>query len=282
LAFVTFGHHALIAGNRKGAIIGTFLTIIFAIIFTALQYFEYSEAAFTMSDGVYGSAFYASTGLHGLTVVAPTKFNINSVNVKKIHYRTLSFTFVMRNSINQNNFDDLNLKNKLICCQSTEKEDKLLIRLKNKNKFLNKNYLEWLTGFVDAEGNFNISLRNFKENKYNSLILTFQIGLHIDELELLKLIQKKLHCGHISISGNRCNFFVNDQYSLIHIILPIFNFVKLNSSKYFQFLIFEKAVNFVNNKNHLSSAGKLEIIKLYYEIKNPLPFTRKNINLSLH
>jgi cytochrome c oxidase subunit 3 len=73
-AFVTYGHHALIAGNRKGAIIGTFLTVVFAIIFTLLQYYEYSEAAFTMSDSVYGSAFYASTGLHGLTFIVPNKF----------------------------------------------------------------------------------------------------------------------------------------------------------------------------------------------------------------
>jgi len=73
-AFVTYGHHALIAGNRKGAIIGTFFTIVLAIIFTALQYFEYSEAAFTMSDSVYGSAFYASTGLHGLHVIVGTIF----------------------------------------------------------------------------------------------------------------------------------------------------------------------------------------------------------------
>jgi len=73
-AFVTWGHHALIAGNRKSAIIGTFLTIVLALIFTALQYYEYSEAAFTMSDGVYGSAFYASTGLHGLHVIVGTIF----------------------------------------------------------------------------------------------------------------------------------------------------------------------------------------------------------------
>jgi cytochrome c oxidase subunit 3 len=73
-AFITYGHHALIAGNRKGAIDGVFITIILAIVFTALQYFEYSEAAFTMSDGVYGSAFYASTGLHGLHVIVGTIF----------------------------------------------------------------------------------------------------------------------------------------------------------------------------------------------------------------
>jgi cytochrome c oxidase subunit 3 len=73
-AFITYGHHALIAGNRKGAIDGVFYCIILAIIFTALQYYEYSEAAFTMSDSVYGSAFYASTGLHGLHVIVGTIF----------------------------------------------------------------------------------------------------------------------------------------------------------------------------------------------------------------
>ena len=73
-AFVTYGHHALIEGNRKGAILGTFLTIIFAIVFTALQYYEYSEAGFTMSDSVYGTVLYASTGLHGLHVIVGTIF----------------------------------------------------------------------------------------------------------------------------------------------------------------------------------------------------------------
>lgn len=73
-AFVTYGHHALLNGNRRGTIIGMFLTILFAVIFTVLQYVEYSEAAFTMSDSVYGSAFYASTGLHGMHVIVGTIF----------------------------------------------------------------------------------------------------------------------------------------------------------------------------------------------------------------
>ena len=73
-AFITYGHHALIAGNRKGAIDGVFYCIVLAVIFTALQYYEYSESAFTMSDSVYGSAFYASTGLHGLHVIVGTIF----------------------------------------------------------------------------------------------------------------------------------------------------------------------------------------------------------------
>ena len=73
-AFITYAHHALIKGNRKDSIYGTFFTIILAIVFTGFQYFEYSEAPFSISDSVYGSAFYASTGLHGFHVIIGTIF----------------------------------------------------------------------------------------------------------------------------------------------------------------------------------------------------------------
>lgn len=73
-SFVTLAHHSLIKGDRKNAISGNFYTILLAIIFTSLQYYEYSESGFTMSDSVFGSAFYASTGLHGLHVIVGTIF----------------------------------------------------------------------------------------------------------------------------------------------------------------------------------------------------------------
>ena len=62
-AFITWGHHALIQGDRKSAIIGTFLTIVLAVVFTALQYYEYTEGAFSISDSVFGTVFFASTGI---------------------------------------------------------------------------------------------------------------------------------------------------------------------------------------------------------------------------
>jgi len=73
-AFITYGHHALINGNRSGAIYGAALTIVLAVLFTGLQYLEYMEAGFTFSDSSYGTVFYASTGLHGLHVIVGTIF----------------------------------------------------------------------------------------------------------------------------------------------------------------------------------------------------------------
>lgn len=73
-AFITWAHHALIEGDRKGAIQGTLLTILFAVLFTALQYVEYQQAGFTIADSVYGTVFFAATGLHGLHVIVGTLF----------------------------------------------------------------------------------------------------------------------------------------------------------------------------------------------------------------
>lgn len=77
-AFITFGHHALIAGKRKETILSVYLTIILALIFTMLQAFEYMDSNFSMSDSVFGSSFYASTGLHGMHVIIGTIFIIVS------------------------------------------------------------------------------------------------------------------------------------------------------------------------------------------------------------
>jgi hypothetical protein len=79
---------------------------------------------------------------------------------------------------------------------------------------------------------------------------------------VLELIKQNLQCGKISISeaNNKCNFFVNDAFSLINIIVPIFNFVQLNSSKFYQFKVFEEAVNLLKDKSHLTIEGKKKMI----------------------
>ena len=73
-ATVTYAHHSLIQGNRKGVIAGIVATILFAVLFTALQGLEYYQAPFTIADGAYGSTFFFATGFHGLHVIIGTLF----------------------------------------------------------------------------------------------------------------------------------------------------------------------------------------------------------------
>ncbi|MEX2616871.1 MAG: cytochrome c oxidase subunit 3 [Alphaproteobacteria bacterium] len=71
---VTWAHHALIEGDRRGLMRGLGLTILLGIAFTALQAYEYSHAAFGITSGIYGSTFYMATGFHGFHVIVGTAF----------------------------------------------------------------------------------------------------------------------------------------------------------------------------------------------------------------
>ena len=73
-ATVTWSHHSIVAGLRKPAIVSLVFTIFLAILFTSLQAFEYSNATFRISDGIYGSTFYMATGFHGFHVFVGTCF----------------------------------------------------------------------------------------------------------------------------------------------------------------------------------------------------------------
>lgn len=71
---VTLSHHALFLGSKSLSLFYYFLTILLGILFIYLQYTEYSFGEFTISDSVYGSVFYMTTGLHAIHVIIGTFF----------------------------------------------------------------------------------------------------------------------------------------------------------------------------------------------------------------
>jgi cytochrome c oxidase subunit 3 len=84
---VTWAHHAIIENNRKQALIAMYITLIFAQVFTCLQGFEYVESQFTISDGIYGSTFYMTTGFHGFHVFVGTYLLlISTIRLIKYHF----------------------------------------------------------------------------------------------------------------------------------------------------------------------------------------------------
>jgi len=71
---VTWAHHALQHGDRKGVTYGLLLTVLLGGLFTCLHVYEYAHAAFGFGGHIYGATFYMATGFHGFHVVVGTIF----------------------------------------------------------------------------------------------------------------------------------------------------------------------------------------------------------------
>ena len=81
---VTWAHHAIQTGDRKGAKIALGLTIALGLMFTCIQAYEYREIITehlffneaSANAGLYGSSFFMATGFHGFHVIIGTIFLI--------------------------------------------------------------------------------------------------------------------------------------------------------------------------------------------------------------
>jgi cytochrome c oxidase subunit 3 len=73
---VTWAHHALLENDRQGVKWGLVLTVLLGALFTCVQAYEYSHAAFAFSGNMYGAAFFMATGFHGAHVLIGTIFLI--------------------------------------------------------------------------------------------------------------------------------------------------------------------------------------------------------------
>jgi cytochrome c oxidase subunit 3 len=73
-ATVTWAHHAIFTGSFKRTVEGLAITVFLGCFFLCVQMLEYAEAPFTISDSVYGSTFFLTTGFHGFHVFIGTIF----------------------------------------------------------------------------------------------------------------------------------------------------------------------------------------------------------------
>lgn len=89
---ITWCHYSLINIKKNKSIIRIIITIILGLIFSLFQYIEYIEASFTISDSIYGSIFFISTGFHGFHVLIGTIFLIiNLIRIYKNNYSSIHY-----------------------------------------------------------------------------------------------------------------------------------------------------------------------------------------------
>lgn len=85
-ASITWAHHSLIKNEYSRARKGLSITWILGVYFSILQYIEYSQAEFNISDSSYGNIFFIATGFHGLHVIIGSLYLIfTDINIKTLN-----------------------------------------------------------------------------------------------------------------------------------------------------------------------------------------------------
>nr|YP_010036041.1 cytochrome c oxidase subunit III [Hyalomma asiaticum]QQQ89472.1 cytochrome c oxidase subunit 3 [Hyalomma asiaticum] len=81
---ITWSHHSIMNGNYFISLKSLLITIILGITFTIFQIFEYFQSQFSISDSIFGSTFFMTTGFHGFHVLIGTIFLLISyIRIKK-------------------------------------------------------------------------------------------------------------------------------------------------------------------------------------------------------
>ena len=136
----------------------------------------------------------------------------------------------------------------------------------NRPKVINQKIPDprWVSGFVDGEGCFFVTLIN----KSKGAGLIFKVTQHIRDAELLKSFVGYLGCGRYYTCSPRVGDYIVTKFNDIKTnIIPFFNKYPVLGNKALDFCKFKQVAVLIENKTHLTLKG-LTNIKLLKSVMN--------------
>jgi len=132
----------------------------------------------------------------------------------------------------------------------------------NKNSYYLHSY--YITGFIDGEGCFSISMyKDSRMYKGWQVKLIFSINLHSKDKKILEAIQRTLEVGKIYKSGkDSVQYRVSYLKKFINIIINHLDKYPLITQKLADYILFKKYIELIKNKEHLILDGLLKIVNL--------------------
>lgn len=136
-----------------------------------------------------------------------------------------------------------------------------------------KDFYEWLSGLTDGEGMFYILRKNGK----GTFEFNYIIGLHIDDINMLRFIKQVLGTGKVVTSGKVACFSITSIKG-IEKIINIFTEYPLNTTKLLNFLAFKKAYELYTSYKYKS---KEDVAQFINELKNAMNNKRTNFQMPI-
>lgn len=181
-------------------------------------------------------------------------------NMNSASHRTLidKETYITKNQLNQYDRNLFSLKETQTFTKNIEKIRRNL-NLHLKPLDLLNNY--FILGVIEGDGSFYVSLRLNKKIRFG-----FNIGTHINEIDLLYAIKRYLDCGVVENKVTWCRYIVEGNNDLRNRLMVLVDPVGLSGSKSINYDVFQKVMNLYINKEHQTPTGFLKIANLVYSL----------------
>jgi hypothetical protein len=157
----------------------------------------------------------------------------------------------------------------------------------NKNNSINTTLNPWtITGYVEAEGNFLISVYSY--NNRETRLMSFNIHIHSEDIAFLTTIKNFFNCGTISSVDKKghVTYSVKKKENIINIIIPFFTNYPLRFTKHLD----EKYLNGIIESNQENDSlitldnnidqNSYNIKTLYLKILIPKDLIKNNVVLA--
>ena len=131
----------------------------------------------------------------------------------------------------------------------------------------------YITGFVDGEGCFSITIQRSNNVKLGiQVIPEFHVSQHQNRTEVLEAIKEKFGCGYIKPNDPHNPRDLTSVYVVRNLevlrskVIPFFQRYPFISSKRHDFEKFAKVVNLMNKGEHLRKDSLVTILKIAFSM----------------
>ena len=134
----------------------------------------------------------------------------------------------------------------------------------------------YISGFVDGEGSFNVSLRKKSDYRVGwQPVLSFNVSQR--EKTILTLMKRHFGCGIIKKRKDGLHSYdVTNPKAIQEIIIPFFEKYRfLSANKKKNFSLFKRIVKLMAEKKHLEPKGFRELLEIRKKLNKGKGRTRK-------
>ena len=151
------------------------------------------------------------------------------------------------------------------------------VRKISRKDFFGRDLNFFLSGFVEGEGSFNVSLRRKVDYKVNwQVVMSFNVSQK--DPTILKILKEVLDCGIIKTrkKDNLHSYDVTNPNEIIEKVIPFFKkYPVLSESKKRNFAIFCEIASLMKKGEHRNLSGLRKILEFREQLNTGAGRTRK-------